>query len=112
IYGCSSFNSNFAQSPVTLVVEKKFANGVIGNHNVNAAIMVEVGDGDPQPFAFEFGEAGLLRDIGEMTFAIVVIQDRRDAVENVRAAIAATARQMLSAVGVVIKRPVQVAGDD
>src|SRR5579859_1209315 len=100
VHGDLSEEADFLKRPVPFGVIKKFNHRVIGDDDVNVAIAIVIGDGDAKSFA-RFRKADLLRDFGEMTVAVIVIDQRSDRLEIVGMAVGAVAFFVLSAPDVV-----------
>jgi hypothetical protein len=88
-------------------VIEELDHGVVGDEEVDVAVAIIVGESDSQAFS-GFRETDLLRDLGEMTIAIVVIDERGDGLEHVRMAIR-TVTLFVFATPDVIEIPLNVA---
>src|ERR1019366_3052112 len=84
--------------------------GVIGDEYVRPAIVVEVRDRDAHSFAGGGGEPRLLRNIGELAVAQVVVKAVRDV--DVTARIAVVVAAAHGAMDVRLRSPDGVVGND
>ena len=87
IKGQTTLQRRFFEGAVPLIQEQEVRIRVIGDKNIDLAILVEViGDGGKTVRGIQIAEAGLLRHIAERTVTVVVIQHAMFTFQSDRAA--------------------------
>ena len=89
---------------------EEFDHRVVGNEEINMAVAVVIGESDTQAFA-AFCETDFLRDFREMAVAVVVVDERRNGLKDVRMTIGTVAFFVFAAPDVV-EIPLKVAEDN
>ena len=79
---------------------KKFDHGVVGNEEINVPVAIVVRESDAEPFA-GLGETDFLGNLGEVAVTVVVVDQRRNGLKNVRMTIGAVALFVFAAPDVV-----------
>src|SRR5258708_15572388 len=83
--------ADFAKRAVAIVVIEETLHRIVRYKNIGKTIAVVVGKGNSEPLATRIGDSGLLRNIGESTVAVVVIEDIRQAVVVIGVAVGTNA---------------------
>src|SRR5271170_1632955 len=77
-------------------MKEKFDHRVVGDEDVSMAVEVVVGDSDPQGFR-RLIEAESVRFFGEGSISVIVVNQHRDGLEDVRMAVSTVTLPMLAA---------------
>src|SRR5207245_3369683 len=101
---------DFLKLAVALVVVKMLNHGIIREVEVDASVMIVIGQSDAESLG-RFCEANFLGDLCEVAFAIVVINQWRDGGKSVGMAVGAITLAMFTAPDI-YEIPLQVAEDN
>ena len=87
----STFQPNFGKRSVLIVAKQEIGGGIIGDINVDKAVIIEVQSRNAKTLAANTGDAALLACVCEAASAFVVIEDVAQRIVDLRCAIAANA---------------------
>src|SRR5260370_40375406 len=110
IDGPPRYKRNLLERAVALVVIEEFGHGIVGHKEIDASVAVVIRDSYAQAFA-RLCHANLFRNFGEVTVAIIVVNQWRDGLEVVGMTVRAIAFLMFAAPDVV-KVPLQIPKDN
>ena len=77
--------ADLLEGSIRLLVEEKLRHRVVGDVEVDASVAVVVRNGDAESFG-RLVEPELMRNLGEMTVAVVVIHEHGDGLKDIRVA--------------------------
>src|SRR5579884_2203159 len=87
VHGTAGFHANFRKGPIMIIAEEEIGSGITSYENVGPAVVVVIKAYRRQPIAFSGpGYAGLFRDFGEGSIAVVVVKRARLFGQSQRAA--------------------------
>src|SRR5215467_3454944 len=105
--------ADFVEGTVSIIVVEKALDRVVCDKNIREAIPIVVGKGNTQPLAMRIGDSSPLRNVGEGTVTVVVIQDIRQAIVVIRMAVRTDPiRRSFAAIAVGLECPINVASDE
>src|SRR5580704_18770988 len=104
------YQPNFLEGAITSVVVKEFGHGIVGNEEIDVPVAVVIRNSCAQAFA-RLCQSNLFGNLGEVTVAIIVVNQGRNRPEVVRMAVRAMTFFMFAAPDVV-KVPSQISEDN
>ena len=92
----SGLEADFLEGSIRLLMKEELGHRVIGDKNIHAPVVVVVGEGKPQGLG-RLVEPQLMRNLGEIAVAVVVIHKQGDRLEDIGVANAAVSFAVLTA---------------